>query len=373
MSVTPVDFVFEGEKLLVALIYDLYVKKFGGGSISADDTTTDSIIAANAADLRRIYVEGILSKFGDQQTSTGENFSSFCTTVDQSNPSARQYNFFEMCVAMANIIFNVDGINENFNGIIATVPIYLGLKNNSVFRFLCDFIYSYKYPASRTPAYAFFGKNIAAVQYVSRINFTNDLNPTRLISDGMLSKTTIEQLKKVNGELGEERGIEHGAPEPTEEPPLKVVTEDGATKSADEESWLSHSPTKCERVWTDVLLAIILAAGPATISLTAFNSMFDFMPKLIFSHLSSTADWGIGIAAGVLALGFTALDLFRIIFSSYQHDIFDRIDCYEKCGCCKAFWFRVVGAHRQDDCISMDHIGGRLDTPFVSEGNDQLF
>jgi hypothetical protein len=74
--------------------------------------------------------------------------------------------------------------------------------------------------------------------------------------------------------------------------------------------------------------------------------MFDFMPKLIFSHLSSTANWTIGITSGGLAFVFIVVDLLRIVLTSnYQDKLFKR-GCSDSC---KAFCFRVIGAHEKSD------------------------
>jgi hypothetical protein len=140
--------------------------------------------------------------------------------------------------------------------------------------------------------------------------------------------------------------------------------------SADEESWLSHSPTKCERVWTNVLLAILLVIVPAAVSLTAFNSMFDFVPKLIFSHLSSTLNLVIGILAGTLALGFAVIDLLRIFCNNDYQDKLFKNSLSEECGPCKAFLFRVIGAHEDEEDIFYEHLGDHAGAPFVAERSD---
>jgi hypothetical protein len=352
MSVAPFNFALEGKRFLVVLIYDLCVKKFGGGSISADDTTTNSIIAATDENLRHIYIEEILRKFGDKKTSTDteEDLSSFCTTIDPNDihDLNKTYNFFEMCVAMANIIFGVEDIDAECKLETNVILAHLRTPVTSVFTFLCDVIYSYNYENEtdrhnkhpKEPMYMLLGKGLKPriMLTIKNIKFDGE-DPKQLIKDGILSDTTIKQLEKVNNRIREQRGLL---------PRVQLELVRGIPKLG----WLSNSPTKCERVWTDILLAIILVAGPLTVSLTAFNSIFDFIPKLVFPHLSPTADWAIGIASGVLALGFAALDLFRIACSgNYQIYLFGHINNIKrsKCGYCKAFCLRAIGAHEKDN------------------------
>jgi hypothetical protein len=57
----------------------------------------------------------------------------------------------------------------------------------------------------------------------------------------------------------------------------------------------------------------------------------------------------IGILAGTLALGFAVIDLLRIFCNNdYQAELFED-SLPKECGPCKAFLFRVIGAHAKSN------------------------
>jgi hypothetical protein len=253
MSETTDDLGFESKKFLVELIYDLCINAgFPVGGV--DFNKIASITYADDKDLEINYklmlyghhVDGVadVDGFGNQKLpSTEERYSSLCATVN-SDGSIRRCTFFEMCVAIANFVFMVKTIDDDIcQHLFPLIPLYLRSSTFEI-TFLCDTICS-----CVNTGYFFCGKGLIGSQYYGAllIQFTD--NPRQLIldSDETLSMTTRDQLKRVNGIIEKERSKTQEL-KPAEESPLKAVTKDGALESENRKGWLSHSPTKCERV-----------------------------------------------------------------------------------------------------------------------------
>jgi hypothetical protein len=114
-------------------------------------------------------------------------------------------------------------------------------------------------------------------------------------------------------------------------------------------SWLSHSPSRCERRTTNALLIFFCIICPTVLFLTALNGIIHVAPIFILPHLSFIANLLVGIASGIFACIFTTLVIFRIARSDeHQNELFE-LGCSGECGCWKAFWFRVIGAHEKNN------------------------
>jgi hypothetical protein len=147
MSATPVDFVFESKKFLVEVIYDSCVKlNFSVGSVKIDEiasATNDEELGEKYA--KMLYGVSSADGFGKQEAettkeTTHEIYSSLCATLNNDNTMIK-CTFFEMCVTIANIVFNVETIDGWCKRFYCVTKAYFGTQT-SVICFLCDVIYS---------------------------------------------------------------------------------------------------------------------------------------------------------------------------------------------------------------------------------------
>jgi hypothetical protein len=330
------------EKFLLELICYLALKS----SMNVNGVTIDTIEGANQDPdpdmLQNLYKRMVIDGFDvgkkDDASKEGNAMCSeqFCFCgINEKN--VLELTFLEMCIRIANCIWNYKSTKSNFGKYGSLFPIYLQ-NYLSPIMFLYDVIMSTRSSKSRiSDSYWCFGQNpdgtpIVGGQYVRL--FVN-LSDTPKFGD--LPKTIQNKFETVVAK-GEKT-------EPSLSPGLEAIS------TGKKNSWLSRSPSPRERRITNALLIFFCIICPTALFLIALNGMIHVVPIFILPHLDFIANLFVGIAAEVFACIFAVLVIFRIVRNDEdQNKLFER----GRPNSWKAFCFRVIGAHETENVAIAD-------------------
>jgi hypothetical protein len=315
-TISADEFVIMSKRFLLLLEWDL--NKGDDGKVNG--VTRDDILDADPSEFNSKY-QTMLQAFGEDKA----QLSCFCGEYD--NPL--KISFTDMCIAMANCIFNKRAINELID--------LSGLKGVGTLRspilFLCDALYG---KTSDTQVYCYFGKNCDGSPIIGQ-NYDVLFNFVKFTAGGKpnldnLSQITKEKLKELCD--ASEKIL---AAQPKSEPEPKLEPE------KEKDSCLSNPPSKCERVIGHIL-CFFCFGGCGVLSITAFNAALDFTTSvLILPSLSYGANLAVGAFSAAATIAFGILTLFRIIISKEKQNELQTF-MEEAKNPFKKFWYRTIGA-----------------------------